>query len=69
LKREASERATSTNDKLAFYKRFFPPGTMSFTIPKADRTRPPDPDFAILEGVRVHLIRWDLGTFLTMLLL
>jgi hypothetical protein len=39
----------------------FPPGTMSFTIPKANRTRPPDPDYAILEGVRVHLIRWDLN--------
>jgi hypothetical protein len=61
-KTEGSKWATSTNEKLAFYKRLFPPGTMSFTIPKANRTRPADPDYAILlEGVRVHLIRWDLN--------
>jgi hypothetical protein len=60
-KTEASERATLTNEKLSFYKRFFPPGTMSFDLPKGDRTRPSDPDYAVIEGVRVHLIRWELN--------
>jgi hypothetical protein len=41
-KTEASERATATSDKLAFYKRLFPPGTMSFAVPKGDRTKPLD---------------------------
>jgi hypothetical protein len=49
------------NEKLAFYKRLFPARTMSFVIPKAIRTRLADPDYAILEGVRVHLIQWDLN--------
>jgi hypothetical protein len=55
-KTEAPEWATSTNEKLTFYKRLFPPGTTSFAIPKSDRTRPSDPDYAIIGGVRVHLI-------------
>jgi hypothetical protein len=36
--------------------------TMSFTIPKDDMTKgPSDPDYAILQGVTVHIIRWDLN--------
>jgi hypothetical protein len=61
-KAEASEWATLTNEKLAFYKRGFPPGTMSSTIPKDDMTKgPSDPDYTILQGVTVHIIRWDLN--------
>jgi hypothetical protein len=56
-KAEASEWATLTNEKLAFYKRVFSPGTMSFTIPKDDMTKgPSDPDYAILQGVTVHIM-------------
>jgi hypothetical protein len=34
---------------------------MSFAIPKGDRTRSSDPNYAIIEGVRVHLIWWELN--------
>jgi hypothetical protein len=60
-KTEASERATSTSEKLAVYKRLFPPGTMSFVVPKGNRTQPSDRNYAIIEGVTVHLVRWDLN--------
>ena len=60
-KTEASERATATSEKLALYKRLFPPGTMSFAVPKGDRTKPLDQNYAIIEGVTVHLLRWDLN--------
>jgi hypothetical protein len=34
---------------------------MSFAFPKGDRTQPSDPSYAIIEGVRVHLLQWYLN--------
>jgi hypothetical protein len=56
LSAEASDRATVTNAKLAFYKRVFPPGTMLFTIPNNDPTLgPSNPDYAMIQGVKIHI--------------
>ena len=44
-RKEPAERASVTNEKLAFCKRVFPPGTMTFTTPNNDtRLGPSDPD-------------------------
>jgi hypothetical protein len=44
------------NERLPFYKRLFPPGTMSFTIPNNGI------DHAMIQGVKIYIIRgWDMN--------
>jgi len=53
----SSARSSEMNNKLEWYKRHFPLGTISFTVPRDDITSEPDPLFQELEGVTIIIAR------------
>ena len=46
---------------LKWYRKQFPPGTIGFTVPPSDKSKPPDPTYSLLEGTKVYVVRWELN--------
>ena len=58
---KAKDRNSVTYKKLQAYRRHFPPGTLGFTFPKADKTQPPDVYYNQVEGRTIYLVCWELN--------
>lgn len=48
--------------KLEYFRGIFPRGSITFTVPKEDPTKQPNPDYRIAEGCKLMLVRWELQT-------
>jgi hypothetical protein len=60
FRKEPTEQASATNKQLAFCKRVFPPGTMSFTVPNDDTTPgPSDPNCAARRESPCHAMGFE----------
>jgi hypothetical protein len=57
----ASDVRSKSISKEAWYRKHFPPGTLSFSVPKDDITTKPDPDYQALEESTIYLVRWELN--------
>jgi hypothetical protein len=49
--------------RVQWYKKAFPRGVITFTVPSAGREKNklPDPMYESIEGTKIHLTRWDLN--------
>jgi hypothetical protein len=49
--------------QVKWYKKHFPHGVVSFTVPLTGREedKPPDPMYESIEGTQIHLTGWDLN--------
>jgi len=52
---------TDAEKRLNGYRKFFPPGTISFTVLPSDKSKPPDPYYQVLEGRKIYIVRWELN--------
>ena len=50
-----------TTKKLVAYRKKFPPGTIGFTFPKADKSKPPNHYYTQLEERTIDFVCWDLN--------
>jgi hypothetical protein len=51
---------SSTGQRYKNYKKLFAPGTSGFEIKKDDITTEPCPHYAVLEGVTIYIVHWEL---------
>jgi hypothetical protein len=47
--------------RLDWYRKYFPPGTIGFTVPKDDCRLAPDPLYSTLEGCTIYVVSWELN--------
>jgi hypothetical protein len=54
-------KGTDAQKRLDGYRKHFPPGTISFSVPPSDKSKAPDPYYQVLEGRKIYIIRWELN--------
>jgi hypothetical protein len=47
--------------QLEAYRKYFPPGTLGFTVPPWDKSKSPDQNYTILEGRTIYFVRWEMN--------
>jgi hypothetical protein len=61
LKSVSTQKSTLKFRQLEAYRNFFPPGTHGFTIPPSDKSKPPDNNYALIEGKTIYILNWELN--------
>lgn len=56
----AGDRSVSAQ-LLPLYRKHFPPGTLGFTFPRADRSKPPNKHYRVLEGRTIYFVCWEMN--------
>ena len=54
-------QGTDAQKQLDAYRKHFPPGTVGFTVPPSDKSKPPNPHYQVIEGRRIYIVRWELN--------
>ena len=54
-------RISMKQKKLDAYREFFPPGTLGIKLPPSDRSKPPDLNYNVVEGITVYIVRWEMN--------
>ena len=52
---------SNTYKRMQAYCKHFPPGTIGFTFPRADKSKPPDYQYNQLEGKTIYFVNWEIN--------
>ena len=47
--------------QLEFYQKNFPSSCLSFTVSTADKTKVPDLNYLVIEGLTFYVVQWELN--------
>jgi hypothetical protein len=57
----ATDPRSKARRQLEWYREKFPPGTLDFKVPKANKMETPDRLYEEIEGVTIYLVNWELN--------